>query len=132
LIGPPGGVRVYLAAGVTDMRKGFDGLAALVQQRLRQDPFGGAVYAFRGKRGDLVKLLWWMVRVSCSMPSAWSGPVHLAGDRGRRRGADPGAAVDAARRGGLAASDPVLAADLGLVKVRFPAAFACIGTGVLV
>ncbi len=36
LIGPPGGVRVYLAAGVTDMRKGFDGLAALVQQRLRQ------------------------------------------------------------------------------------------------
>ena len=59
MIGPPGGVRVYLAAGVTDMRKGFDGLAALVQQRLRQDPFGGAVYAFRGKRGDLVKLLWW-------------------------------------------------------------------------
>ena len=58
MIGPPGGVRVYLAAGVTDMRKGFDGLAALVQQRLRQDPFGGAVYAFRGKRGDLVKLLW--------------------------------------------------------------------------
>ena len=59
MIGPPGGVRVYLAAGVTDMRKGFDGLAALVQQRLRQDPFGGAVYAFRGKRGDLVKLLWY-------------------------------------------------------------------------
>lgn len=59
MIGPPAGVRVYLAAGVTDMRKGFDGLAALVQQRLRQDPSGGAVYAFRGKRGDLVKLLWW-------------------------------------------------------------------------
>lgn len=59
MIGPPAGVRVYLAAGVTDMRKGFDGLAALVQQRLRQDPFGGAVYAFRGRRGDLVKLLWW-------------------------------------------------------------------------
>ena len=54
MIGPPDGVRVYLAAGVTDMRKGFDGLAALVQQRLRQDPFGGAVYAFRGRRGDLV------------------------------------------------------------------------------
>lgn len=59
VIGPPAGVRVYLAAGVTDMRKGFDGLAALVQQRLRQDSFGGAVYAFRGKRSDLVKLLWW-------------------------------------------------------------------------
>lgn len=59
MIGPPGGVRMYLAAGVTDMRKGFDGLAALVQHRLRQDPFGGAVYAFRGRRGDLVKPLWW-------------------------------------------------------------------------
>lgn len=59
VIGPPAGVWVYLAAGVTDMRKGFDGLAALVQQRLRQDPFGGAVYVFQGKRGDLVKLLWW-------------------------------------------------------------------------
>ena len=58
MIALPSGVRVWLAAGVTDMRKGFDGLAALVQQRLRQDPFGGAVYAFRGKRGDLVKLLW--------------------------------------------------------------------------
>jgi hypothetical protein len=132
LIGPPGGVRVYLAAGVTDMRKGFDGLAALVQQRLRQDPFGGAVYAFRGKRGDLVKLLWWMVGVSCSMPSAWSGPVHLAGDRGRRRGADPGAAVDAARRGGLAASDPVLAADLGLVKSTVSCGFRVYRHGVLV
>lgn len=59
MIGPPVGVRVYLAAGVTDMRKGFDGLAALVQHRLNRDPFGGAVYAFRGRRGDLVKLLWW-------------------------------------------------------------------------
>mgnify|MGYP001506502719 CR=1 FL=1 len=59
MIPVPANTRVWLAAGVTDMRKGFDGLAALVQQRLRQDPFGGAVYAFRGKRGDLVKLLWW-------------------------------------------------------------------------
>ena len=59
MIGPPGGVRVYLAVGVTDMRKGFDGFAALIQRRLRQDPFGGAVFAFRGKRGDLVKLPWW-------------------------------------------------------------------------
>jgi transposase len=59
VIGPPAGVRVYLAAGITDMRKGFDGLAALVQHRLKHDAFGGAVYAFRGKRGDLIKLLWW-------------------------------------------------------------------------
>jgi len=50
--------RVFLACGVTDMRKGFDGLAVLVQQVLTQDPHSGALFAFRGKRGHLVKLLW--------------------------------------------------------------------------
>ena len=59
MIGPPAGVRVFLAAGATDMRKGFDGLAAMAQSVLGKDPFSGAVFAFRGKRGDLVKLLWW-------------------------------------------------------------------------
>jgi transposase len=59
MIAPPAGVRVWLAAGVTDMRKGFDGLSALVQQRLGQDPFGGQLFAFRGRRGDLVKVLSW-------------------------------------------------------------------------
>jgi hypothetical protein len=43
---------VWLAAGVTDMRKGFDGLAALVQQHLGQDPFSGQLFAFRGRRGQ--------------------------------------------------------------------------------
>ena len=51
--------RIYLACGVTDMRKGFDGLAVLVQQALEQSPHTGAIFAFRGKRGDLVKLLWY-------------------------------------------------------------------------
>lgn len=59
MIGPSGNVRVYLACGPTDMRKGFDGLAAAAQEHLRQDPCSGAVFAFRGKRGDRVKLLWW-------------------------------------------------------------------------
>src|SRR3546814_5311543 len=58
MIGPSGSVRVYLACGPTDMRKGFDGLAAAAQEHLRQDPCSGAVFAFRGKRGDRVKLLW--------------------------------------------------------------------------
>lgn len=58
-LAPPPGVRVWLAAGVTDMRKGFDGLAALVQQTLSLDPFSGQLFAFRGKRGDLVKVLSW-------------------------------------------------------------------------
>ena len=50
--------RVFLACGVTDMRKGFDGLAVLVQQVLPEDPHSGALFVFRGKRGHLVKLLW--------------------------------------------------------------------------
>jgi len=47
-----------LARGYTDMRKGMDGLAMLAQQVLAEDPFGGALFAFRGKRGGLIKLLW--------------------------------------------------------------------------
>ncbi|MGH7086882.1 MAG: IS66 family insertion sequence element accessory protein TnpB [Acetobacteraceae bacterium] len=58
MIAPAPGVRVYLACGVTDMRKGMTGLAMLVQQSLREDPFGGAVYAFRGRRAGLIKLIW--------------------------------------------------------------------------
>ena len=59
MIGLPATTRVWLATGPTDMRKGFDGLAMLVQSTLERDPFSGHVFAFRGRRGDLVKLLWW-------------------------------------------------------------------------
>ena len=59
MIGPGTGVRVYLACGVTDMRKGIEGLAALAQDHLRQKPTGGAVFAFRGRQGDRLKLLYW-------------------------------------------------------------------------
>jgi transposase len=52
------GLRVYLACGVTDMRKGVTGLAMLVQQTLAEDPFGGAVFAFHGRRPGLIKLIW--------------------------------------------------------------------------
>jgi transposase len=51
-------IRVYLACGVTDMRKGMVGLAMVVQQTLTEDPFNGAVYAFRGRRSGLIKLIW--------------------------------------------------------------------------
>ena len=51
MISAPPGVRVYLACGTTDMRKGMDGLAMVVQQVLSEDPFGGAAYAFPAKRG---------------------------------------------------------------------------------
>jgi transposase len=59
VIGLPSGARVWLAVGRTDMRKGFDGLAAAVQERMAQDPFCGHLFVFRGRRGDLLKVLWW-------------------------------------------------------------------------
>ena len=52
------GTRIWIAAGVTDMRRGFQGLSAIVQTVLQQSPFCGHVFVFRGRRGDLIKLLW--------------------------------------------------------------------------
>jgi len=57
--GVPMGTRVWLAAGTTDMRKGFTGLCAVVQNALASNPLFGQVFVFRGRRGDLLKLLWW-------------------------------------------------------------------------
>jgi transposase len=59
MISPPAGVRVWLAAGATDLRKGFDGLAGLVQTQLSEDPFSGQLFVFRGRQGDKIKVLWW-------------------------------------------------------------------------
>jgi transposase len=55
----PAKTHIWIAAGVTDMRCGFQGLSALVQTRLEQSPFSGHVFVFRGRRGDLIKVLWW-------------------------------------------------------------------------
>ena len=54
----PSGVRVWLAVGRTDMRKGMNGLALQVQQVLGRDPHAGDLYVFRGARGDLIKIVW--------------------------------------------------------------------------
>ena len=51
--------QIWLAAGVTDMRRGFGGLSGLVQNTLKENPFSGHVFVFRGRRGDMIKLLWW-------------------------------------------------------------------------
>jgi transposase len=55
----PAGTKIWIAAGVTDLRRGFDGLSAQVQNVLHEQPFSGHLFAFRGRRGDIVKLLWW-------------------------------------------------------------------------
>lgn len=89
MIGVPLGTRVWVAAGVTDMRRGMDSLAALVQTALGEQPFSGDVFVFRGRRGDLVKLLWWsgdgmnlyakrLERGRFVWPQATSGTVHLS------------------------------------------------------
>lgn len=52
------GVQVWLATGYTDMRKGFPGLSLLAQETLKKDPFAGHLFVFRGKRGDLIKIIW--------------------------------------------------------------------------
>ena len=59
MISLPSGTRIWLAAGMTDMRRGFDGLASIVQEKLAADPFAGHVFVFRGRLGDLFKVLWW-------------------------------------------------------------------------
>jgi transposase len=88
MIGLPAGTKVWLACGVTDMRKGFDGLAALVQLNLHEDPFSGQLFVFRGRCGDRVKILWWdgdglclfakrLERGRFVWPRATDGTVHL-------------------------------------------------------
>lgn len=88
MIGLRSGTRVWLAAGVTDLRKGFNGLSALIQEALAEDPFSGHVFVFRGRRGDMIKLLWWDDDGLCLLskrleqgkfvwPQAVSGTVHL-------------------------------------------------------
>ena len=88
MIGPPSGTRIWIAAGVTDMRRGMYGLAALVETVLTEKAYGGDVFVFRGRRGDLIKVLWAdrdglclfakrLERGKFISPQANSGTVHL-------------------------------------------------------
>jgi len=58
MIGPPFNTQIWIAAGVTDLRRGFHGLSALVQTKLEKSTMSGQVFIFRVRRGDLVKLIW--------------------------------------------------------------------------
>jgi transposase len=88
MMGPPMGTQIWIAAGVTDLRRGFTGLSALAQTVLEKSPFSGHVYVFRGRRGDLIKLLWFdgdglclfakrLERGRFVWPQAESGSVSL-------------------------------------------------------
>lgn len=89
MIGLPRGTRIWLVTGQTDMRRGFNGLAALVQEKLDTNPFNGHLFVFRGRRGDLIKLLWWDGDGQCLFakrlergrfiwPQAREGSIHLS------------------------------------------------------
>jgi transposase len=88
MIGMPVGTRIWIVAGVTDLRRGFTGLSGMVQTALAENPFSGHVFVFRGKRGDLIKILWWSGDGLCLFakrlergrflwPQATSGAVSL-------------------------------------------------------
>jgi transposase len=55
----PPGVSVHLVPGITDLRRNIDALGVLIQQGLGCDPFSGDMFAFRGRRADMIKILWW-------------------------------------------------------------------------
>ena len=84
----PAGTRIWIVAGVTDMRCGFQGLAAKVHSALADNPLGGNVFVFRGRRGDTLKILWATGDGLCVLakrlesgrfiwPQAENGKVHL-------------------------------------------------------
>jgi transposase len=89
MIGLPAGTRIWLAAGITDMRAGMNGLAAKVESALTENPYSGHVFVSRGRRGDMIKVLWWTGDGLCLLakrlekgrfvwPQANSGSVALS------------------------------------------------------
>ena len=88
MIPVPTNTKVWLAAGVTDMRKGFNGLSALAEKVLKQNPYCGHLFVFRGRRGDLIKVIWFDGQGACLFskrlekgrfvwPSATNGKLSL-------------------------------------------------------
>ena len=83
MIPVPTQTKVWLAAGVTDMRKGFASLAALAENVLKQDPYSGHLFVFRGRCGDLIKVIWWDGQGACLFSKrlergrfVWPLPAH--------------------------------------------------------
>jgi transposase len=90
------GVKVYLACKPVDMRRGFDGLAAHVAQTLRADPYLGAAFVFRNKRGGYVKILTWDGSGLCLFAKRLEKKVASSGpDRRERAPSDGGSACAA-------------------------------------
>ena len=93
MIPVPTGVRVWLATGYTDMRRGFPGLSLQVQEVLRRDPLSGHLFCFRGRRGDLLKVIWHDGQGACLFFATSHGNMaglRLEAEGGRSRVLSPG------------------------------------------
>jgi len=103
MLAVPAGVRVWLASGPTDMRRGMNSLALQVQQVLKLNPHGGDLFVFRGKRGHLLKVLW-----ADGLGLSLYIKRRAAGVSARRHRLAPAAAHVAAAGGGLMRQDDSL------------------------
>lgn len=86
MIGLPTGTKIWLASGITDMQAGTNGLAAKVETALAEAPYYGHVSVFRGRCGDMPKVLWWSGAGLC----CWQSDSSEAASSGYRRIAVPG------------------------------------------
>lgn len=82
MIAFPAGAKVWIAGGVTDMRCGMNGLALKIQQGLGRDPHSGEIFCFRGRKADMVKLLWFDGIGTSLYPDVLAG---VRGDENRVR-----------------------------------------------
>ncbi len=135
MIPVPTGVRVWLATGHTDMRRGFPGLSLKVQEVLRQNPLSGHLFVFRGRRGDLLKIIWHdgrrrrrlflprkrrcrSIAGSMSIYEAFGTRPFFVAEPRRRRDLDIARSARlSALRDRLASSPENVAADLGWLTV---------------
>ncbi len=85
MIPVPSNTRVWLAAGVTDMRRGFNTLAAQAEQVLSENPYSGHMFVFRGRRGDLLKIIWWdNLRIHQRLLQSTTTPLSTRLEKPRR------------------------------------------------
>src|SRR3954451_5868745 len=122
----PSGVRVWLATGHTDLRKGFASLSLRVQEVLRQDPLGGHLFCFRGRRGDLLKVIWHDGQGACLFTKRLERAPLFVAERSRRRGDDLAGPARLSFVGDRLASSPGnLASNLGRMTISLAGTGRC-------